>query len=329
VGASLTLDLGMTAVPRRASADAREGAVRASRSGALLDAVCSLRRDAGRLGAARQERAVRARAQGRLEELASALSELARLGEASGYDRDRAVLAAASHRLAVAEAAAEEQATRASIEGRVGGGVDGLELQTLPTPADLPALLATGREHPDLVALRKARDAAERGQVAARRTAAPDLTLSGAARFDTPPEGGAPRPGFEVGVALELPVVDRARHDVAAAGAEVSVADAELLRREREVAAEIEAAWRRAAVAAEVGPLGVDPGVVWTAARDRYAGGEASIDELLQTARDVEEARLSELGVRRLARAARLDLACAVGRFHDPAVQSAFEEALR
>lgn len=330
IGASVTLDLGLTAGPRRASAEARSGSVLASREAALLEAICSLRRDAGRLWSVEQESTVMQQAQGRLDELAAALSDLAEAGEASGYDRDRAALVAASHRLAVAEASASAAADGRSLERRVGGAVEGLQLAVLPAAGELAPLLQAGRDaHPELVALRRLRDAAERTRIAARRSGAPDLRLSGAARFDAPPEGGAPTPGFEVGVALELPVIDRARADVAEAHAALAETEAALLRHEQDVLGRIETAWRRAVAASEIPALDADPAAVWSAARARYAGGEASIDELLQTARDVEDAQLAGLGVARLGRSARLDLSCAVGRFGDPAIQSAFEEALR
>lgn len=330
VGASVTLDLGLTAGPRRASADALSSSVGASRRAALLDAICSLRQDAGRMWSVQQEASVRVQAQARLDELAAALSELATAGEASGYDRDRAALAAASHRLALAEITAAATSDRSALERRVGASVEGLQLVSLPAIDELERLLEVAREeHPELVALRRRRAAAERARAAARRSGAPDLRLSGAARFDAPPEGGAPTPGFEVGVAIELPLFDRARAEVASADAELSESEAALLHVEQEVLGRIEGGWRRAVAASEIPALGPDPTAVWTAARARYSGGEASIDELLQTARDVEEAQLATLVVTRLTRSARLDLSCAVGRFDDPIIQSALEEALR
>lgn len=330
IGASLTVALGAALGARRASAAAASESALASREAALLDSVCALRFEAAGLWAAQQEASARRVAQDRLDELAAALGELARAGESSGYDGDRAVLAASTHRASLVEATGREVELRALLSRRVGAPVPAVSLGPMATLDPLDELVeqALG-SHPGLVALRRMRDARDRQRSAVQASGAPDLTLSGGARFDAPPEGGPASPGFEVGVAVELPVTGRARVQVASASAELSEAEAELLRAEQRIGAAVEAAWSRAASVVEVPAPAVDPAAVWAAARDRYLGGEASIDELLQTANDVEEAELADLTLQVLERTARRDLDCAVGRFDDAALQSVLEEALR
>lgn len=136
-------------------------------------------------------------------------------------------------------------------------------------------------------------------------------------------------PGFEVSASIELPVVDRAQRAVREAAAARQQHAARLARQELELRSAMESAWERGAVARGLAEQVLDPEAIWDAARARYAGGAASIDDLLQTASDVEDAQLATLAARMLIRRADLDLQCAAGRFTDPAIQSAIDEALR
>ena len=97
---------------------------------------------------------------------------------------------------------------------------------------------------------------------------------------------------------------------------------------EAELRATVEAAWRQVNV---LGPMPPAPGgeTTWEGARARYAGGEASVDELLTVATDVEQAELAQIEGAGLRRRARLELSCASGAFPEPEFQSLLEETLR
>ncbi len=180
-----------------------------------------------------------------------------------------------------------------------------------------------------ILALRLQQVAATRDEEAARRQAAPSIRLSGASRFDSLPDGSEPTPGFEFGASLELPLFDQNLRQARSAAADTEMWVARTARRERQILASIEAAWRRGAIVRDLAEAVVDTDGLWTAARARYMGGEGSIDDLLQIARDLEEAQLANLEAEVLLRSADLGLQCAVGRFDDPTIQAALEEALQ
>ncbi|MCO4769693.1 MAG: TolC family protein [Deltaproteobacteria bacterium] len=327
---TVTVDLGFVAAGERRAANQRGEAGPLWARAAVVDAVCGLRREAGDSVAADSELAVRRRAQGRLETLGDTLVQLAAAGEASGYDRDRTLLAVAAHRVDLAVAEGEAQALRSTLAARVSQDVESLELSS---PSELPApdqLVETAIEsHPELRALLLEQKAARTAEAAARRKVAPDLTLSGGARFDAPPDRGPATPGFEVGAAVELPIFDTHKAEAFRAEASLQEIGATLARRQAEVGAEVRSAWTRLASARRLGGLEADPAAVWDAAQDRFVGGEASIEELLQTARDVEAAQLSELRAQTLRRTAYIDLWCAAGTHPEAPISAAIEEALR
>jgi outer membrane protein TolC len=181
---------------------------------------------------------------------------------------------------------------------------------------------------PLLSALRDERRAGERALAADRRAGVPDLGLSAGARWDEGAAGGESRRGYELGLSLELPFLDRNQVGVAASRAALAEAEAALAQREAELRAQVEAAW------SQVEALGPDPApspadALWEGARSRYAAGEASVDELLAAAQDIEAAELAAVDGAEMRRRARLQLSCATGAFPEPEIQALLEESLR
>ena len=327
---TVTVDLGFVAAGERRAARQRGEAGALWTRNELSGAVCGLRRDLGELAFSDRESAVRRTAQRRLEVLGSSLLQLAEAGEASGYDRDRTLLAVSSHRIALATSDGAAQGRRNTLSARLGVPLGTVELAAPVEPPPSDALVEQAlASHPELLALRLEQKAARTAESAARRTAAPDLTLSGGARFDAPPERGPATPGFEVGVAIELPLFSTGKAEAYRAESARAQVTAELAQREAEIAADVSSAWSRLATARSLGGLGADPEVVWAAAQERFSGGEASIDELLQTARDVEEAQLGALAAGRMLRAAYVDVWCATATHPEPGIAQAIEESLR
>jgi len=330
IGAAFTFDLGFVGAVEAQAARLRGDAVGSQMRRDLVGAVCSLRREVTALWAAQRRVQVVETGHARLHELTSVFEAMAALGEVSGYDLDRAALADTSHQVEMASAAGDVAELQARVASRTGAPVAWVELADAVAPPALEELLQQATtDHPSLAALRLQQEAAQRDEVAARRRAAPSLRLSGAARFDSLPDGSERTPGFEVGAVVELPLFDHNRPQARSAAADAQQWVARLARKERQTVASIEAAWRRGVIVRDLAEAVVDTEALWAAARSRYAGGEASIDELLQIARDVEEAELSTLEAELLLRAAEIDLQCAVGRFDDPDIQAALEEALR
>jgi outer membrane protein TolC len=327
VGGTLGFGLGGGAEARaaRLRGQAADAWLRAD----VVAAICTVRRDALELWRTGQRAAAAARAQGRLRAVLDRLGALAEAGEAAGYDRDRMALAVATHQHTADSATVERVAAHAALSAQVSAPVTGVALSPLAPPPDRVAALDTARSSdPILEALRLEREAAERAWVAARRAALPELTLSGGARWDAMPDGSERTPGFEVGAGLSLPAFDRNRSQVATRNAAVAELDARIAAREAALVATVAAAWEQAAL---VGPPPVLPSTesVWRGALDRYAAGEATIDELLTVAADLEAAEAGAAAGEALRRSAGLDLSCTVGAFPEPAIQDLLEEHAR
>ena len=330
IGASFTIDLGFVAIAESQAARLRGEAVGSQSRQDLVGAVCSLRRDLTALWEAQRRVQVVEVGHGRLHELTSFFEAMAAVGEVSTYDLNRAALADTAHRIEMAAAAGDVAALQASVASRTGEPIVQVQLVDGAEPHSLEELLDRARtEHPELVALRLQQAAATRDEAAARREAAPSIRLSGAARFDSLSDGSERSPGFEFGATLELPLFDQNLRQARSSAADTQVWVARVARRERQILASIEAAWWRGAIVRDLAEAVVDTEALWTAARSRYMGGEGSVNELLQTARDLEEAQLATLAAEVLLRSADLGLQCAVGRFDDPGIQAALEEALQ
>ncbi len=331
LGGAMTFDLGFSSFSERGAARLRRRAGDHWRYTAGLAAVSDLRSEALDLWAADAAAEATGRSQQRHEALLVALTALAEAGEASDYDRDRVALAITPHRVVAAEARGKRDTLRARLSALVGAAtpVEAVDLQPIPP---LPTLDAAREraltEHPELAALRLDHKADVRALTAARQSAIPDLTLSAAARWDAPPEGGSATQGFEVGGALEVPLFDWSRVSVRAATAERATGEALLAEREAEIAAAVDSAWQRASSLTDGTPP-IDPEAIWEASHARYAAGEATVEDLLQIADDVEAASLAVVDHERLLRQAHLDLASAVGQFFDSEIQSLLEEHLR
>jgi cobalt-zinc-cadmium efflux system outer membrane protein len=329
IGASVTMDLGLSALGETRAAQLRGHAGEPGRQAIALESVCAFRADALQLWAANHSASIHQEAQDRLAGLQADLGALAGAGEASGYDRDRTTLAVVAHHTSAVLALAEAQTARARISALVEGPVAELALAEVPEPPSLQGAVAALSDHPALRALTLQRDAAKADRDAARRGQLPDLTVSGGPRWDAAPTGGSASQGFEVGGSVQIPWMDGSRAEARQQTAAHAAAEARLARARAELEAEVRGAHHRVEALAPAPAMPSEPVAVWDAAMDRYAAGESSLDDLLQVATAVEAARLAEVERERLLRRAHLDLACATGRFAEPTIQSVFAEAIR
>lgn len=330
LGGSVSLDLGLSPLGYTRAARLRGSAGEHRRRAVALEAICGFRLQAVDLWSASRSASISASSRERLDALLETLGALAEAGEASGYDRDRAALAVLAHGAPTAARRDEAERLRAVISALVGGDVGGdVVLAEVPDLPDLPEAIGHLASHPALQALELERAAERVARDAARRDQLPDLTLRGGGRWDAPAGGGSATPGFEVGGAVQIPWTDGSRADARQRTADHADAEARLARATAELQASVRGAHRRVAILQSDAIESVEPDAVWEAAVDRYGAGEADLDELLQVAAAVEEARLALVARERQLRHAHLELSCATGRFAAPSMQSLLEEALR
>ncbi|MFT4975685.1 MAG: outer membrane protein TolC [Myxococcota bacterium] len=328
IGGALTVDLGFAALSERSAARLRGEAGTHYRHAATLAAVCSARADLLSLQEARDRASVTASSATRLEGVLSILTALSAAGDGAGYDRDRAALALTAHRMAAATAKGDQATQEARLAALLGQAAGAVELAPLQPQPSLSESVERSTTHPALLALQLEQSAAGQSTAAARRAVVPDLRLSGGARWDAPPSGGAATQGYEVGAAVSLPVFDVARTERRSAEADEARAAATVTESSAMLRAAVEGAWSRAdALSGSLAPL--DAERIWTSARARYLGGESTNDELLQVTGELSDAQLAGTESFYRYRRARLDLSCAVGHFEEPDIQAALEESLR
>ena len=325
VGGGITLDLGLSALVERDAARLRGDASVPLHQTDTLSAICAVRAEALTSWTTTEEARVRAETLERLVSLGAALDALSAAGERSSYDRERLMLAVLTHRSAATAATGDAAAQRSRLSTLIGAPVDAVTLSALPPLPSLEEVRRQVQAHPQLIALRLERDAAERSVSAARRAAVPDLSLSGGLRWDTPPQGGTSSQGYELGAALELPVFANGRADIRDAEASLATAESRLSWQTAELTAAAEGAWHRASALQFDASISV---ALWESTQTRYRGGEADLEEVLQIAQALDEAHRAATEQQRQVRQAQLDLSCATGRFRVPEIQSIFEEHL-
>lgn len=328
ITASWLFDLGFAGGPSGRSAAVLRAAGADRRRVAVAGAVCAVRHATLGLWAAEERRAAVEEGHERLERLVAHLDAMAAAGELARYDVERVAVADAVHQAERSAAVAEAERARAAL-GRLLGGVAG-PVALLPVEPH-PALAAheAGGPVPDPLraVLEREASAAALRVTAAKRAAVPDLLVFGGARWDAPPGTGERAQGWEAGAAVELPLAARNQRGIADAEAALAEARAAVAEREAEVRARVAAVMRRLAVLDRAAPrVGAE---LWSGAVARYVAGEASIDELLTVAADVEAARVAAVDGERLRREAHLELGCVLLDFPEPALRPVVEEALR
>ncbi len=329
IGGSVAIDLGLAGLQDQRTARRRGDAADWRRTATAVDGICGVRRHTVDLWAATQADTVTLAADARLDELVATLGALALAGEASGFDRDRAALEVSAHHLVTATRQGEIETLRARLTSLTGEHITDVRLAPIAPLPPLEAVSALVSSQAEVSAVRLDLYAAQSEESAARRRALPDIELAAGARWDAPPDGGPSTQGFEIGGGIEVPLFDWSKRDVRVATAERAQADAELGEPQSRVQTAIEGAWHRASALSDTHDEAVDPEAIWHSATERYAADETSLDDLLQTAEAVEGALLADVELTRRLRHARLDLSCAIGRFDEPAIQTALEESLR
>ncbi len=251
----------------------------------------------------------------RIENASRVTAQLAKAGEASGYDRRRIQREAQTTRarLSVAQAdAARSREALAELTGKKPDEIIYLLGNLLPdvTPS-LDAMQARLRERPDLESQLAQTEAFERERQAAQRGWIPDLTVGiGQKTLEEPTRRGS---GAIIGVSFAIPLFDRSQ-----AAQQRSLAKAQIVRSEQILAlnkaqAQLRGAWRQAdelrnAVLAYRHEVLNGTQNLSEIAEAAYRSGETGLLELLDAYRTELDFSTTELDLALRARLAHIDL---------------------
>jgi cobalt-zinc-cadmium efflux system outer membrane protein len=254
-----------------------------------------------------------AEARGRLDTLAADLRARVAAGDAAAFDADRL-----DAEVAVFTDEAQDATTRCeSGQLRLGGEV-GLDRVRPTEPLVLPATAAVVEtapadpDHPGLVAARAERAAAAEVRARADRAWVPPIRLIGGARRVDDDLG------YIAGLTLDLPLSSPEPGEAERAAARVARSEAALGTEERRLAVEVSAAaWAlsgRRAAAARAEAHRAQAEALLPRAVSAWREGERSLVELLDTQRQVYQARLRVLDRQLAVRLADIHLNRARGR---------------
>lgn len=257
----------------------------------------------------------------RIDGAAAIVERLTSAGEASGYDRrriERERQTAVAH-LAVTHAS--RLRAREQLAGLIGRPETqlGLLLGNLipgPPPA-IEELRTQLAQRPDLVGLQSQVQAFEYESRAYERTRLPEVTLGlGARRIE---ELGGTDTGLIVGMSIPIPLFQRGQASQRRAQAQASVLRAEGALQRSAAEANLTGLWRQAEELRTAAQSFGESTLAGSRELSRiaeaaYAGGEASLLELLDAYRTEFDAEASALDLALRARRARIELDMIVGR---------------
>ena len=242
------------------------------------------------------------------------VNKLARVGEASGYDRRRLARerqtaeARLNNEKADLDRAAERLAALVGTSGKAAETVTGVLRPNAPPP--LENALSRIERRPDLQVLARRAEAADLEGRAAARGWVPDVTLGvGPKRIDN---GIIRENGTEVSLSIPLPVFDRQQAGQQRAAAEALNARGELsltrARAEGDLRGLHRQVERLVAAASDYRSRAVgESAELLRIAEAAYQGGESSLLELLDAYRGALEAEMTALDLEWKARQARID----------------------
>ena len=265
------------------------------------------------------------RQQTALEALEATIQALSRRGEAAGNDLLRQSTQTQLHRARLEAARARAQAARA----RLTAWIDGEIVLPVFEPAHLDGGAPTGHSAPEVVPSRvQSLEASSRASAleaqAARRRWFPDPEVFAGYREIS--AGGEVGRGLSLSLSLPLTFFDHGQGEAARADAQQQLARAGASKLRRENKAEVDAAAAQFAhlltAVTVVDRASSNAEALETQAQRLYAAGESSITELLETFRQAEDARLTQLDLARQVGASRLALMHAAGTMFDPTLDA-------
>lgn len=240
------------------------------------------------------------------------VDQLARAGEASGYDRRRLTRERQTAEARLAAERAELELMRARLMTLTGlSDTPDLQGELLPQPAPaVETALARLEQHPDLQALSRRAEAADLEGRAAKRGGIPEVTVGIGPKYVD--NGSTQNNGVALSLSVPLPVFDRQQAGRQRAAAEALQARAEYRLAKRRAEGELRGLYRQAeslrTTAAEFrsGAVADSPELL-RIAETAYQGGESSLLELLDAYRGALETEVTALELEQRARLARIE----------------------
>lgn len=304
-------------------------AIDAERRAERLDGICAARALAVEARAANERAAVEHETHAILMGLAAEVERLVAGRERAAFDAERVALRVSLHAQRARLAQADGDAARGRLAGWI-GPIEGPLAVEPAQPADAAEWAErAAAEHPALAALRHRADASNQRRTVGERWWVPGVGVYGAWRQDAPDQGEVGN-GYEAGLTVDLPLVDRGAPQRADADAESSRLAAAAAQRAALIRAEVAATL--AALTALGPPAEADAASAPDLAEralQRYRGGVAPLAELLDAVDAVEAARIAAVDLTARRRMLRLRLACAAGAFPEPALGRLLEEGTR
>lgn len=240
------------------------------------------------------------------------VDQLARAGEASGYDRRRLAREQRAAEAKRAELAADLERQRSRLAGQLGQrSVEATAGRLLPdAPPSLTELQARLDARPDLKALATKADAANADN-AASRNLFPEVTVGlGTKQVD---DGNGRHSGTMLSVSVPLPIFERQQAGDRRTAAQAQAARAELALARQQAEAELDGLHRQLtqliAAAQRYRQDAVTPSAdLVRTAEVAYRAGESTVLELLDAYKGALEAETTALDLEWKAREARIEL---------------------
>ncbi len=334
IGLSVPLGIGGRWFLLKDAAAARRDQAYAAAGATLFDWAISFRRAYGRATLDEARLAVLTSQQTALHALADTIRALAKSGENAPYQLLRQETQARLHQRKVDSMKARVSASRRWLQTWAGAKVALDPSKLLGLAGGEQPLRATAghgprRAHPQVRSLEAAARASAIEAKAERRRWVPDLSVF--AGYRNASSGGTTGHGISLGLTLPLTIFDHGQGRARRADAEQELAAARATRLERSHSARLSAEVARL-TQLEASAVGLDKMVSVSAtlqgkARTLYAADEATIAELLDAYRVVEETQLARIDAIGEIVSARLDLMSAAGTQFDPALDRACGDA--
>ena len=325
VGVSVPLGIGGRRFILQDAASSSRDQARADAEATLFESAVAFRAAYVQTAADEARLAVLTEQQAALDGLSAAIQGLAKGGEAAGYDLLRQQAQSRRHAVILEEARAHALASRALLEAWLEKPLAPAKLSSLAPAAYSPDALEDQPKSPQVRSLEAAARASDFEASAARRRWVPDLEVFGGYR--TISAGNSTGQGISLGITLPLTFFDHGQGEAARAEAERDIALALAAKFRRAERAEVRAAHLRlgglSRALAEAEKASVETAQIQEKARALYAAGEASITELLEVFRTVEESRLTTIDLLEEMARVRLALMRASGTMFDPALDRA------
>jgi outer membrane protein, heavy metal efflux system len=327
VGISVPLGIGGRRWLLQDAAARRDEQAHAEANVTLFDAALAFREAYSRAALEQARVNVLGEQQKTLDDLEAIIRRLTKGGETAGYDLLRQQTQALLHQSLLDGSKARALAFRASLDAWTDRELVVRPLERAPfTGAEAPAGAIS--ETATIRALQAASRAAALDARVARRRWVPDLDVF--AGYRQLASGQDTGHGVSVGLTLPLTLFDHGQGDAARADTEHDVALAVVAKLRREQFADVKASRIRLeglrGALAQAEQAAGKATEVQNKARQLYAAGEATITDVLDAIRGVEEAHLVRLALIEEMAKTRLALMRAAGTMFDPSLDRACGE---